>query len=218
MKTLIISDTHLHTTFRVKKYKFLVEVISKADRVILNGDFWDSYYTDFDGFLKSKWKGLFPFLKERDTVYLYGNHDLDTDVDERTNLFSNFQGYEYQLIWGEKTLQIQHGHLLDDTFKDNHPTISRVRPILRWLARISYIFEYIDVRILRSWARKIKNERVKDLYRTKLAENDVLVFGHTHYAENDLENGYLNSGFVKHGIGTYLMIEEENITLYKEKY
>lgn len=218
MKTLIISDTHLHTQFRKRKFNFLKEQIQKADRVILNGDFWDSYYTDFDGFIKSKWKTLFPLLKERKTIYIYGNHDLDSDVDDRVNLFSDFQSYEYQMKWGKKTLQIQHGHLLDDTFKEDHPKIARIRPLLRWLSRVSYFIEFIDVRVLRSWARRLKNEKIKNLYRPRLTKDDVLVFGHTHFAEDDLENGFLNSGFVKHGLGSYILIEDEEITLYKEKY
>lgn len=71
MKTLIFSDTHLTKKFDLKKFLFLKRIIESADQVIINGDFWDSWFSDFNGFLKSGWKDLFHSLKEKETIYIY---------------------------------------------------------------------------------------------------------------------------------------------------
>ena len=39
MKILVISDLHLTTRFDQKKCEFLEKLISRADKVIINGDF-----------------------------------------------------------------------------------------------------------------------------------------------------------------------------------
>jgi predicted MPP superfamily phosphohydrolase len=88
MQTLIFSDTHLTKGFNRKKYEFLREIIEPVDRVIINGDFWDGYLTSFDKFVNSEWQKLFPLLKEKQTIYLYGNHDKTKWCDSRVNLFS----------------------------------------------------------------------------------------------------------------------------------
>ena len=64
MKILVFSDTHLSSTFEEKKFNLLKEIISRADRVIINGDFWEGYLISFKEFLDSRWKELFPLLKK----------------------------------------------------------------------------------------------------------------------------------------------------------
>ena len=110
MKTLVISDTHLDTTFDEKKYAFLRSIIERADRVILNGDFWEGITISFDDFIKSEWKSLFPLLKQKQTIYLYGNHDRKEYNDERVQLFSAAQGDSHILKEENTTYHIQHGH------------------------------------------------------------------------------------------------------------
>ena len=65
-KILIFSDTHLTKRFEEKKYNLLVRLVSSSDRVIINGDFWDSWFVSFKDFLGSKWNKLFPLLRERE--------------------------------------------------------------------------------------------------------------------------------------------------------
>ncbi len=87
MKTIVLSDTHLYEEFDEKKFNFLKRIISKVDRVIINGDFWDSYICSFSDFINSPWKKLFPLLKTKKTVYIYGNHDKKSLTDKKNITF-----------------------------------------------------------------------------------------------------------------------------------
>ncbi len=87
MKKLIISDTHL-TNFNKRQFIFLQDLISSVDQVIINGDFWDSWCVSFEKFVNSKWQDLFDLLLEKNTIYIYGNHDPKDLNDERTSLFA----------------------------------------------------------------------------------------------------------------------------------
>jgi len=55
MKTLIFADTHLTEKFDVKLFDYIAPLALKADQIIINGDFWDSYLTSFDQFMSSSW-------------------------------------------------------------------------------------------------------------------------------------------------------------------
>ncbi|MBI3955332.1 metallophosphoesterase, partial [Candidatus Gottesmanbacteria bacterium] len=75
MHTIIISDLHLTRRFEKRKFNFLKKIIERSDQVVINGDLWDYYFSSFSQFVRSPWRQLFPLLKEKKTVYLYGNHD-----------------------------------------------------------------------------------------------------------------------------------------------
>ena len=91
MKILVISDVHLDNAFEKPKYRFLKKIIRRADRVIINGDFWDGYLVKFQQFIQSPWKSLFPLLKSKKTIYIYCNHDKKILSDKHTALFSDIQ-------------------------------------------------------------------------------------------------------------------------------
>ena len=110
MNILIFSDTHLYLPFNEKKYNFLKKIIEKSDRVIINGDFFDDYMISFDDFLNSPWNGLFPLLKTKKTVYIYGNHDKRSFSDKRADLFSDIQAERYKIKTQDKTFIFEHGH------------------------------------------------------------------------------------------------------------
>src|SRR3982750_365904 len=96
MKTLIFSDSHLYGRFEETKFKFMWYLINSVDHVIINGDFWDGYIIDFNEFLATPWNELFPLLKERRSIYIYGNHDIVPPTDPRASLFSARQLDRYQ--------------------------------------------------------------------------------------------------------------------------
>src|SRR5690606_17718607 len=104
MQTIIFSDTHLSSRVYRKKLRYLQAVIETADRVVILGDFWDGFLTDFDRFLRSGWRVLFPMLLERQAIYLYGNHDRSQWSDERVSLFSVEQGLSHTLSIGPHQL------------------------------------------------------------------------------------------------------------------
>ena len=73
MKTIIFSDTHIGKRCDRRRFEYLKKIISDADRVIINGDFRD-HVVKSDKFMNSKWKELFPLLKSKKTIFIYGNH------------------------------------------------------------------------------------------------------------------------------------------------
>jgi len=97
MTILVFSDTHLTHRFNKKKFLFLSRIIKKADKVIINGDFWDGHISSFHRFINSKWSMLFKLLKQKKTVYIYGNHDRKEYCDSRVSSFSTIQTTHYKI-------------------------------------------------------------------------------------------------------------------------
>src|SRR3990167_5228492 len=87
MKVLVFSDSHLDHNFEPKKLSYLKKLVRSVDQVIINGDFWEGYSITFDQFLSSKWNELFPLLKAKKAVYIFGNHDKKVLADKRMRLF-----------------------------------------------------------------------------------------------------------------------------------
>ena len=216
MKTLIFSDSHLSNRFDPKKFAFLKKIVSTADKVIINGDFWEGYTCTFTELVNSPWKQLFPLLKEKNTVYLYGNHDKKSYSDQKTKLFSTTQGIRYKFKSGNKIFHVEHG--------------DRLMPLLdAYLAKypkfLNDFFETTEGFMFRYFGKlhlylffKSLNEKIKKRIADKFKKNEYLVCGHTNFAEIDLERNFINSGFIKHKIGYYLIIEDGDITLHEERY
>lgn len=213
MKILVFSDTHLTAVFDEKKYNFLKKIIQEADQVIINGDFWDGFLTSFDKFINSPWKQLFPLLKEKQAVYIYGNHDHAKYADGRVNLFSVFQTQQYAFSTKNSTYLLEHGHT-------SFTLMAGVPPLLlKIITRSSHLVEGFLTRL---WGRSTRffgarlNRRLKKRARTR--SNHTSIFGHTHYAEYDVKNNFINTGYIKHGLAQYLIIDDHHIVAKEEKY
>jgi len=222
MKTIIFSDTHLTRRFNLRKFMFLANLIKDADRVVINGDFWDNTYTDFDGFINSKWKLLFPILKSKETIYLYGNHDRDWQVDDRARLFSDYQGYEYQINNGYYELLITHGH----TIREGLERLNRLYGIRRFKKLGQFIFEIIEwlgVKLVRRFGKNIFPHRFLDNRAIKahaitLPPGQYLVCGHTHLAFFKPGNQYINTGSIRFGHAHYLELTGKTLKLHRWRY
>lgn len=213
MKYLIFSDSHLTDIFDERKYNFLTRIIKAVDRVIINGDFWDGYVTNFSGFVKSPWKKLFPLLLIKKTIYLFGNHDRKKFADSRVNLFSVDQREEIEIKSGQLQLHIEHGNRI---FGD----VDRLLP--RKLAAI--IIGIIAARI--RYQYKLDKQKVLEIYagenrhykKMKRKDKKIYIFGHSHGAELSADYSFANSGFIRWGYGSYLTIENGKIDLKIEDY
>jgi predicted phosphodiesterase len=214
-KVLILSDCHLHE-FNQVQYSHLVKTISSCDQLIVNGDFWFDKKTTFDSFVNSKWQKLFPLMKEKNTIYLFGNHDMPKLSDARINLFSEAAGFELKLMAGKLSFHIEHGHLLSTgvvkavlTLFENHP---------RLLGMVTAPLGVISDRVLGTmdvkpaFVRKINREyKQKRLTVSRLT--DYFVMGHTHVAEFDEQNKYINLGRTHHGEFSYVTIYNNAVDL-----
>lgn len=217
MKTLIVSDIHLTHIFDEKKFLFLENLFSSFEKIILNGDFWDGYSTTFDRFISSRWNALFPLLKKKGAIYLYGNHDKKHFSDERTSLFSISQKDSHVIELKSLTYHVEHGHIL-------YPASDGILPISRkffgYLNFIFQRFEYLFVRYLGSphnFILKAANRTIKKKLRIQQFPHWYLC-GHTHFAEFDSHNKFANSGFVQYGKATYLIADSSGLSLRTKSY
>ncbi len=220
MKTLIFSDTHLTDSFNLRKYRLLKRLIEKADKVVINGDFWDGFSTTFDRFVTSEWQRLFPLLKKKQTVYIYGNHDAKRMSDDRVGLFSNLQTEKYVLKTNPKTYVIEHGDRITPSFETRLPR-------WRWLVvAINTVHEVLEGLFLRlvgqrffNWSLYGKYTRDMEKYvKDHSQKNLVLVCGHSHKAVFTPEKGFVNSGLIRHGLAQYLEIKDSKLELREERY
>lgn len=216
MKTLVISDIHLSHIFDEKKFFFLKKLFSSYEKIILNGDFWDGYVTTFDRFISSKWSQLFPLLKSKGVIYLYGNHDQKQFNDERTTLFSVEQKDHHLLAVGTQTYHIEHGHRLMKTMDVTYPFSRRI------LYYINYIMHQIEyfLNIMGSPHRivlkKANNKMKKKLRRMQFSH--WYLCGHTHYEEIDESNKFANSGPNQFNKASYLIVDSAGLSLRTQRY
>lgn len=213
---VVFSDTHLSNHLDSDQYEFIVGAIRSADRVVINGDFWDYGETTFDEFVNSAWKQLFPLLKKKKTVYLYGNHDLQRVTDNRVNLFSVKQGDHCLLKIKDYQLVIRHGCYLAPSNDIKFPQLFSNRAMLKF----GDLLNLIGVQVARDLYLRMfftRNRKMKKLSR-QLNSNEILVCGHSHLAEKNLSQKYINTGVIRWGLGQYLLIEKGKLQLIKRHY
>ncbi|MEM4270933.1 MAG: metallophosphoesterase [Candidatus Pacearchaeota archaeon] len=227
MKILVFSDTHLTSKFDQEKFNFLWKIIDSSDQVIINGDFWDGWFTNFDGFLKSKWNGLFPLLLEKNTIYIYGNHDPAIKCDHRTSLFSVKAAESYTLSVSNKVYFIEHGHRILNGKRTKF--IEIYGKLLDWadknilrifLHRFLHFLEYLGYKCIgASLMTELKiAKQSNEIMKQFNNGTKFLICGDTHCAEMDKIKLYANSGCILYGKASYLMIDNGQIILYKEDY
>lgn len=219
MQILIFSDTHLTKKFDRKKFELLYKIISEADQVIINGDFWDSYYIKLEEFLNSKWNKLFPLLKSKNSIYIYGNHDDDDDNDDRVLEFCDEVKERHEFKWGKKKIVVEHGDRLNASKVQRYRWISSNKVLFAFLREMSHlVYGFISQRFLGGLLSKRDHKKLKKAVLDQKKKNEIYITGHSHINELDLENGFANSGFIQHGIASYIIVSEDEIELIKRKY
>ncbi|MEA2056584.1 MAG: metallophosphoesterase family protein [Patescibacteria group bacterium] len=223
MKTLIFSDTHLGPLPSKRKLDFLINLIEDYDQVIINGDFWEWPRYSFNRFVNSSWSKLFPLLKKRKTYYIYGNHDPAKQSDERVSLFCDEHASKLDLKIGKKRFHFEHGHEIVPSFnKLNFLPEKRILPAVG--GGLMDCFEGLGVTLIGPSFSKINiNRRIENKYAIKkLAkrgmDNKINILGHTHRPYLDPCSFYINTGCIKFGYATYVRIENDKISIGKERY
>jgi len=219
-KILVISDTHLTKRFNASRFAILEKLILESDKVVINGDFWDSWLTDFDGFLNSQWNKLFPHLLDKNTIYIFGNHDPSHKNDKRTEYFSVFSGDSFVIKSGGLAFHFEHGHkILESQDYIGMKIYSK---------SINY-FEKHDLKLILQLLEGIKSCGF-DLFGPKIACNSSfarnrnnilknrlgntwLICGDTHCPEVDNVNKFANSGCIIKNHFSYLIIEDGQVRL-----
>nr|MBI5455722.1 metallophosphoesterase family protein [Candidatus Levybacteria bacterium] len=226
MKIIFFSDTHLTNKLEDKKFTFLEKIISQADKVIILGDFWDNSLITFDQFVNSSWNKLFPLLKSKKTVYVYGNHDKKEFSDKRVLLFSDTQTDKYSFKVNEKTFVAEHG---DRFFKNNLIyQLTYGGPLkIFFMSKLFITWQFVifenlltkafGTRFLKKKSLRF-NGHIKKVIIKEFKNNEILICGHTHAAEIDLKNNFINTGIIRHGLGQFVIIDDGIIYLKEEWY
>lgn len=217
MKTLIFSDTHFGRKFDKKLFAKLKELIESVDKVIINGDFWDYDLVSWDSFLNSKWSQLFPLLKSKKTVYTFGNHDPERLMDERMNLFSDIQTVSFELKTKSQDFIIQHGNLITPALDETHPFVLRHK---KWVKQSYRIYDFLIHKIGLKFLSlgEFKNMKMKKWAAENLKKGQILVCGHSHFMENDMNNRFINTGLIRFGFMQYMIVEGDSFKLVNERY
>jgi UDP-2,3-diacylglucosamine pyrophosphatase LpxH len=199
---VIISDLHLGShNCQAAHLCGLLESIREQEirtqRLILNGDVFDSY--DFRRLNKSHWRVLSLIRKLSDQieiVWVCGNHDGSAEV--ISHLLGVAVEDEYVLASGDDKILILHGHVFDQ-FLDSHP-------VLTWVGdQIYYFLQWIDR--THYFAKMAKRGSKTFLRCAQLIEDGAIAYagkkkcravccGHTHLAVSKEAGpvGYFNSG------------------------
>lgn len=207
MKTIIFSDTHLTAVFDEAKFNYLRQLFSSCDRLIVNGDFWDGYETTFTKFIHSRWSELFPLMKQKQAVFLYGNHDK-REWTTNPGLFSVRQGDTMSVIAGKQELVIEHGHRLSPSFDISYPKLAVILSTLFSSRRWQF------GRKFHGW----ENMQMKHFAKKELHKNQFLVCGHSHIAEYNIKGHYINTGVIDFGVSSFLRVVDQKFSLEMETY
>lgn len=221
MRIVIFSDSHLYLPVEAKKLEFLKRIISSADRVIINGDFYDSYMIRFEEFIDSGWRELFPLLKSKKAVYIYGNHDARKSSDNRVSLFSEIQAERYKMKTDLKTFIFEHGQKTRVTPDVSHNIewkYLHMAIVLGHLMRglMVSIFGKLFLKIRFAYRNKNSKRRIMEMYNPK--EGEIYIIGHNHWGEIDVKNHFASTGAVLYGFAQYLTIEDGVIKMHEEWY
>lgn len=214
-KILIISDTHLKK-WDEKKYQFLKKLFEKFDVIILNGDFGDTDKVGLSNFINSQWNKLFETLKSKQTIYLNGNHDTKKKATHEVFKFCDINAEYVELKVAGQHYRIEHGHEMSKASKFLYELCNYNQFWMRILT-----FPYVPFWLLQHYL-VVKNKRIKPRFVNKNLHSKereyVLITGHSHMPEINLDVNYANAGFVEYGYASYLTINNGVLSLHEERY
>ena len=220
MRILVISDTHL-SKFDQSKFDFLKKIISKSDRVIINGDLIEGWLISGEEFVNSRWSQLFPLLLEKETVYIRGNHEKSITLDI-ANCFSVKFFDIYQDCIENQKFVFEHGHRI---LSENKSVLIKLYDWIIGLNIISILWSLIRLEDLlcilfptlsqQNFLGKKQNIVLKNYHNRK---DTFLITSHTHTPELNIKDKFANTGRIRRGSASYILINNGNVELIKTQY
>lgn len=222
MKTLVFSDTHFDKRFDQRRFNKLADLIANADNVIINGDFWEGLAISFDEFMGSKWKALFPLLKAKKAIYVYGNHDDARLSDDRIYEFCDEAVENYTYKTPSRTYFFTHGQqFLFPKLKDKDSGIKRaLKPLTKMdifvAAKIqATMFKLFGPNIFPKRFNKMSLEERKAIAPIE----NLVVCGHSHKPQYQPDLNFIDIGFFNYGWANYMLIDDRGEFEFKsERY
>lgn len=157
-------------------------------------------------------------MLKKEAIYLYGNHDPEESINSTARCFSVEQGDFKNINFRDKTIHIEHGHV-----SSHYGVLKRLNKRLICSLHIdrfirqpfeSAFFHLVVHFRLQKFLRRINNNLK---YSFSLKEDSINIVGHTHIAEYDKQNNFINSGFINFGFAWYVEIDK-GINLKFQKY
>ena len=228
--TIIISDLHLGTNnIHHKKLQELLRVINNFDQVILNGDFLDDLW-DYSETIASAWSPLFDLLSQKYVIYVFGNHDPDTEsLRQATTGFVDEYAHEYMLPVADQELVVMHGQTIYPRPVDRLylPRKTWHGKIVNTFIRTIWYAFYPVLLAFRFFIEKhpgflaqmqrniirLQNERMKRYAKNNLKPHQILVCGHSHLPEFSPEEQFINEGSNSYERVEYLSIRDNKMEL-----
>ena len=156
-------------------------------------------------------------LKSRQAIYIFGNHDKREWTDPRINEFSVLQCQSIRVQTEAGQLLVMHGQSISPKF-GRYISKDPLRAIFGWVGN------RIEATGLNLFGKRslsigaVVNKSMLKYARQNLRENEILICGHSHLAEYDLDARFINSGINKDGVGQYLLVDDHGIHLMEEFY
>jgi UDP-2,3-diacylglucosamine pyrophosphatase LpxH len=223
VKYLVISDLHLSEKFELKKFNTLKKLVEEHDKVIIVGDFWDAWKVNFDDFINSEWSKLFPVLKKKKAIYVFGNHDPKLLCNDRVEEFSDISDEAVELEIGKESYTFMHGDKISrrrlSGYKKKYFGVVNInnKSLLSRILRtiLNFLSNFVPAVIMESsGAGLFLNREIKNQH----SNSSFIVCGDSHSPELDIENKFINSGFWGRNIYSYVTIDETGPKLFIEKY
>lgn len=233
ISTIVISDLHIGEKVNKKRKRAFLETFRHYDRIILNGDFLDDFW-DYSKTRQSAWSPVFEALKSKEVIYIFGNHDRDSvELRQATSDFITSYHDQYILPVNEYELVIRHGHRIyprPDGILYN-PARNIFTKLLKWFAKLVWRLLYPIILITRFSIEKYprtlaylqrsfvkpQNKRMKKYAQEHLKDNQILVCGHSHFAEFSPEEQFINDGANSYNRIEYLSIRDGHMKLVVKK-
>src|SRR3989344_3091091 len=205
MSTFVFSDTHFTTKFNQRKFDKLAGLIKRADQVIIDGDFWEGLIITFDEFLKSKWNELFPLLKEKHAIYIYGNHDDEYFCDERVSQFCDQALSSYLLETPKQKFLFTHGQ---NFLYPKQPKGVKLIPHPR-REELLHLIQYTIFSLFGPFAYPKSFNNISKQDRESITSmQNLLVCGHTHRPELRKDLHFADLGAFNYGYANYMWIDD----------
>ena len=191
-KTLILGDLHIGDINFDLTENFISLINSDDfDAIIIGGDTFDSWRGGPIGQLILKHKTILESLKDKNVIFIKGNHDKNLDELEKSGfVVRNY--YEY-LTPKKQSVKILHGHEFD---KYRKPFEKPGRVVVFFEEKTNRLLKWLKLplafRITKLWFSLDRHTVWLSLRRNThlYSNNDVLVFGHTHIPmHGQLKNG-----------------------------
>ena len=216
-KILIFSDCHFTDRFDKKRFTKFEKIIKSADVVVINGDFWADSHVTFEKFASSGWRKLFPLLKQKETYYIFGNHDMPDHADGRIYNFCTKAAFRLKIQTGKLKIHVEHGHLLaSPPVKWMYKTFEHTPRLLHYVVLPIALFEDFASFLLINFNIRVF-QKINDNYKKKRLNvssiDEWFIMGHTHTPEFDSKNRYVNTGFTHGKMFSYIEVYNEKITL-----